>query len=129
MQKSNGKNEKKTVAPKKRRDPIPENFESLEAAAEFWDTHSLADYSDEFRTAKNVKIDLDSRRLRLENGLAQKIGRIARQHGVSSETLMNLWLQQKLAETLKDEKRPSSRRRSTSSRPDLKRKAGLSQYA
>ena len=25
-------------------DLIPEEFESLEAAAEFWDTHSLADY-------------------------------------------------------------------------------------
>jgi len=105
MQKPNGKNGRKMVAPKKPRDPIPEKFESLEAAADFWDTHSLTDYRDEFREVKGVKIDLDNRRLRLENELAQKIGRIARQRGVSSETLMNLWLQQKLTETLKHDKR------------------------
>lgn len=93
------------VALKKLRDPIPEKFESLEAAAEFWDTHSLTDYRDEFREVKDVKIDLDSRHLRLENELAQKIGRIAHQRGVSSETLVNLWIQQKLAETLSREKR------------------------
>jgi len=124
MQKPNGKNGRKMVARKRTRDPIPENFESLEAAAEFWDTHSLTDYLDEFREAKDVKIDLDSRRLRLENELAKKIGRIARQRGVSSETLMNLWLQQKLAETLKDEKRQprlSSRRHSTFSPSVLKK--------
>jgi len=28
------------------RDPIPENFGSVEEAAEFWDTHSAADYWD-----------------------------------------------------------------------------------
>ena len=28
------------------RDPIPENFASIEEAAEFWETHSLADYWD-----------------------------------------------------------------------------------
>ena len=28
------------------REPIPEEFETIEAAAEFWETHSLADYED-----------------------------------------------------------------------------------
>ncbi len=28
------------------RDPIPESFASLTEAAEFWDTHSTADYED-----------------------------------------------------------------------------------
>ncbi len=28
------------------RDPIPEHFADLEAAAEFWDSHDLADYED-----------------------------------------------------------------------------------
>ena len=34
------------VKNKKSRDPIPEEFATLEEAAEFWDTHSLADYED-----------------------------------------------------------------------------------
>jgi len=28
----------------KTKDQLPENFTSIDAAAEFWDTHSLADY-------------------------------------------------------------------------------------
>lgn len=128
MRKPNGKNGKRTGSRLSPRDPVP-NFKNLEEEVEFWETHDLTEYRDYWREVKDVKINLDSRRLRLENDLAQKIGRIARQRGVSSETLMNLWLQQKLAETLKDEKRHSSRRQSTSSQPDLKRKAGLSQYA
>ena len=31
---------------KKEREPIPEHFKSLEEAAEFWDSHDLADYWD-----------------------------------------------------------------------------------
>ena len=31
---------------KRKREPIPEQFESVEEAAEFWDTHDLADYWD-----------------------------------------------------------------------------------
>ena len=31
---------------KKRSDPIPESFASIEEAAEFWDSHSTADYDD-----------------------------------------------------------------------------------
>ncbi len=105
MQKPNAKNDKKKGTKKKTRDPIPENFESLEAAAEFWDTHDLTDYRDEFREVKDVKIDLIPRRLRLEDELAERIGQLARKRGVSPETLVNLWLQQKLSETLKRDKR------------------------
>lgn len=88
----------------KARAPLP-NFKSLEEEVEFWETHSLADYRDYWREVKNVKIDLVPRRLNLEDELAQKINKVARQRGVSSETLMNLWLQQKLSETLKRDKR------------------------
>ena len=31
------------------RDPLPEHFESLEEAAEFWDTRDSADYEDYMR--------------------------------------------------------------------------------
>lgn len=33
-------------------DPTPENFDSYEDAAEFWDTHDTTDYLDEFKTVK-----------------------------------------------------------------------------
>jgi hypothetical protein len=105
MQKSNVKRANKMGSKKKNRDPIPERFESLEAAADFWDTHDLTDYLDEFREVKDVKIELVHRYFRLEEELAEKIDQVARQRGVSSETLVHLWLQQKLSEALKREKR------------------------
>ena len=40
-------------------DLIPEEFESLEAAAEFWDMHSLTDYWDQ---TEAVHFDVDLQR-------------------------------------------------------------------
>jgi len=120
MQKPNVKNGKKKDIKKKIRDPIPERFESLEAAADFWDTHDLTDYLDEFREVKDVKVELSRPRFRLEDEMAQKIGQIARQRGVSPETLVNLWLQQKLSEALKRDKRRQ---------PASSKRTAISQYA
>ena len=39
------------------RDPIPENFDSVEAAIEFWDTHSVADYWDLMEDV-NIRFDI-----------------------------------------------------------------------
>ncbi|MCL5278558.1 MAG: BrnA antitoxin family protein [Planctomycetes bacterium] len=43
----------------KRIDPPPEEFKSLEEAAEFWDTHSITDYEE---SLKPVQLDVDIRR-------------------------------------------------------------------
>ena len=40
----------------KKRDPLPEEFNSLEEAGEFWDTHSSADYEDYM---KEVHFDVE----------------------------------------------------------------------
>ena len=80
---------------KQQRDPIPENFSSYEEATEFWDAHSVADYWDHTREVKGVKLNLVRRHFRIDAKLARKIDRIARQRGISAETLVNLWLQEK----------------------------------
>ena len=36
----------------RKKDRIPESFGSPEAAGEFWDTHSLADYEDQTKTVE-----------------------------------------------------------------------------
>ncbi len=33
----------------KARDPLPEHFDTVEEGAEFWDTHSTADYEEYFK--------------------------------------------------------------------------------
>jgi len=80
---------------KSQRDLIPESFSSIDEAAEFWDTHSIADYWDQTHEIKDVKINLVRRHFRVDAELARKIDRIARQRGVSAETLVNLWLKEK----------------------------------
>ena len=47
------------------RDPLPENFRSEEEAADFWDTHSVADYADLLEPAE-VDVDIESRRFEIE---------------------------------------------------------------
>jgi hypothetical protein len=82
---------------KKKRDPIPEDFGSIQEAAEFWEGHDLTDYEDIFEDVSDVKINLVRRHFRVDSGLAFKIDKIANVRGVSSETLVNLWLQEKVS--------------------------------
>lgn len=89
------------MAENKKRDPIPENFETLEQFWEFWDKHSLADYEDKLREIE-VEIDLQDEEteiVALDKGIAEQIGKMAFQQGISKAILVNLWLKEKL-ETL-----------------------------
>ena len=83
---------------KKNRDVVPPRFKSLEEAGEFWDTHSLADYWDQTR---EVKVEVDLKRQEcltaLEPDLFQKLGARAHQQGIATETLINIWLNERLA--------------------------------
>ncbi|MGH7449878.1 MAG: CopG family antitoxin [bacterium] len=87
------------MANKKSRDPIPRHFKSIEEAAEFWDNHDLADYWDLTREA-HFEVDIKRRVFltALEPQLAKKLTGVARQQGVSTETLINVWLTEKLAQ-------------------------------
>ena len=86
----------KTNKQKPKRDPLPDDFGSYEAAAEFWDTHDLTDYEDSEREVPNVQINLVRRHFRVDAEIAQRLHAVARERGVSSETLANLWLAEKL---------------------------------
>lgn len=69
--------------------------DSYEVIGEFWDTHDLTDYDDlnapdvEFEVTCAVPIDVE---------LLTAIENQAHKRGVQVETLVNLWLQQKLTE-------------------------------
>jgi predicted HicB family RNase H-like nuclease len=72
----------------------------MSEAAEFWDTHDLTDYWDQTR---EVRFEVDIRRrtflTALTPELAKKLTECARKQGVSTETLINVWLTEKVAET------------------------------
>ena len=80
--------------------PLPESFDSLEEFWEFWDTHSSADYEDLMEPV-DVEIDISSHKIycAIAKDVLSQLRTQARQQGVSTETLINLWLQEKLAES------------------------------
>ncbi len=81
------------------RDPLPDNFQSLESFWEFGDAHSSADYED-FMEEVDVEIDLQASKVycAVQKDLIAQLQTYARQQGVSIETLINLWLREKMAE-------------------------------
>jgi CopG antitoxin of type II toxin-antitoxin system len=87
---------KSKAAPGKVRDPLPEHFNSLEAAAEFWDTHDSADYDDYFKEV-SVAVDLKPRThlVAIEGPLYDKVRAIAKKKRVATDKLVNRWLEEK----------------------------------
>jgi hypothetical protein len=82
---------------KGRRVSIPKEFATLEAAADFWDKHDLADYWKDTREAKvDIKVPPTPRYIPLEKGIAKLIAKISRKQHITPETLVNLWLKERL---------------------------------
>src|SRR6266571_9232790 len=83
---------------KRTRDPLPEQFNSAEEAGEFWDTHSGTDYEDHMKEV-HFDVDLKGRThdVRIADDLMREVRKIANKKGVATETLVNLWLQEKIA--------------------------------
>jgi len=72
--------------------------DSLEKVGEFWDTHDFTDFDTnvpdvEFKISCAIPIELD---------LFSSVEKQARKRGIKVETLVNLWLQQKLSEQTKE---------------------------
>ena len=84
----------------KKRESIPQHFQNVAEAAEFWDGHDLTDYWDQTREA-SFEVDIQRRVFltALEPKLAKKLTECARKQGVSTETLINVWLTEKMTET------------------------------
>ena len=74
------------------RDPLPENFETLEEFWDFWDNHSLADYWDE---TKEVHFDINLEP-QIDDDILNKAKEIASRSGVSVERLINQWLRERI---------------------------------
>lgn len=91
------------MAEAKSQPPIPERFTSAAEAAEFWDAQDLASYADQTREVQ-FEVDLQRRTFltALEPELAKKVSNYAEQRGVSTETLVNVWLSEKLTAAISE---------------------------
>ncbi len=81
----------------KKPEPVPRHFQNVAEAADFWDDHDLTDYWDLTREA-DFEVDIQRRVYLtvLEPELAKKLAAYAHRQGVSTETLINVWLTEKV---------------------------------
>ena len=70
---------------------------SYQEIGEFWDSHDLGEFWDETEEVE-FKVDLpsDGFYYAVETSLSSKLQTIAEKRGISAETLVNLWLQEKV---------------------------------
>jgi hypothetical protein len=75
------------------------NAGSYQEMGEFWDSHDLTEVWDRTEPVEfAVNITSERRYFALDIDMSNRISKIARKHGVSSETLINLWVQEKLSQ-------------------------------
>lgn len=72
------------------------NAGSLEEIAEFWDTHSLDDYWDQTHEVKFEVRAKRRRRITIDPEVFSQVETQARTRGILPETLVNLWLIERL---------------------------------
>lgn len=78
------------------------NARSLEEIAEFWDTHSLADYWDQTHEVE-IEVQLETRhRVTIDPELYARLVAEARMRGVLPETLVNVWMAERLTQKRPD---------------------------
>lgn len=71
-----------------------ENFREM---SDFWDTHDLTDHWEKGKEAHfNVSITSEVTYCALERDLSERVQRAAKRHGISSDMLVNIWLQNRL---------------------------------
>ncbi len=78
------------------------NQDSYQKIGEFWDSKDLSDVWDETEEVEfNIDLQSDVYYYAVEKSLSSKMHKIASEKGVTTETLVNLWLQEKVnAETI-----------------------------
>jgi hypothetical protein len=71
--------------------------QSYREMGDFWESHDLGDFWDKTKEADfEVSIESEVIYYCLEKRLSEKVQILARKQGVSANTLINLWIQEKL---------------------------------
>jgi len=75
--------------------------QSYQEIGEFWDTHDLGGFWEQTGPAEfEVDIRSEITYYAVEPRLAMKLRTLAKQRGISAETLLNLWVQEKTIESM-----------------------------
>jgi len=83
---------------KKNIEPISDDFKTIMEASDFWDKHDITDYWDDTKEVKfRASLKKEPKYIALEESIAKKALAVAKKKHVSIETLVNLWLKEKLS--------------------------------
>lgn len=94
-----GYGSKKKGGNMKDRDKTPiSQASTIEEIADFRDTHSLADYWDQTREVEAEILVQRRPRVVIDPEVYERLVQIARQRGLHPETLINVWLAERLAQ-------------------------------
>ena len=76
---------------------MPEHFNSIEEAAEFWDTHSTADYEEYFKEV-DCQFDIKKRThlISVDGALYDEVRAIAKKKRIPADKLVSRWIKEKL---------------------------------
>lgn len=79
-------------------DPIPQEFNTYEAAAEFWDSHDTTDYLDDFEDVVLEGAELHNRifEVEIDEDVAVALSQQAKKEGISIKSLVSQLLRQQL---------------------------------
>ncbi len=94
-----GKKERKKKHPKSR---IPE-FKTIEEEAEFWDTHDLTDYWDEFKPVKVRFADklFDRVTIPVDADTLAQLEALAREEELNATVLVRRWVLERLEQEVR----------------------------
>lgn len=80
-------------------------FKSIKEMADFWDTHSTADYPDYWESVKNIKFskNLESvykkvTPVRLDEETVEAVKEVAKQKGIGTSTTIRMLLRERLSQ-------------------------------
>ena len=72
---------------------------SYKEIGEFWATHELSDFWDKTKEVSfEVDIGSEVTYFAVDKTLSERIQAIAQERGIAADTLLNLWVQEKLQE-------------------------------
>jgi CopG antitoxin of type II toxin-antitoxin system len=72
---------------------------SYRQIGDFWDTHDLSDFWNQTKSVDfDLNIESEITYYSLDKRLAEEVRPIAQKRGVSADTLINLWVQEKIQE-------------------------------
>lgn len=73
---------------------------SYEEMGDYWDSHDVSEVWDQTKPVDfEIVISSERRYYPVEKTLSQKLSRIADAQGISAETLINLWIQEKIVQS------------------------------